>query len=168
MKLNVGCGRKPLQGWVNADAAPGEGVDLVCYATEIPLEEGVVSELMAIHLLEHLYPWDGDAAIGEFMRVLRPGGVLVLELPDFLKCCRNVADMVQHEKHPDMLGLFGLFGDPRERDPLMIHKWGYTPATLRSLLRSHGFVSVREEAPVFHAAGRLRRDMRLVCSKPEM
>lgn len=168
MKLNIGCGLRTLAGWVNADAVEREGVDLVCLATDIPLNENSVSEVMAIHLLEHLYPWEGDVALGEFMRVLRPGGVLALELPDFIKCCSNIANHVKHEKHPDMLGLYGLFGDPRHKDPHMIHKWGYTPQTLSAMLRSHGFENIRQETPIYHAAGRLLRDMRIVCNKPEM
>lgn len=168
MKLNVGCGKKALSGWVNLDAVDGPGVDVVAEITDLPMQENSCQEVMAIHVLEHLYPWDADVALSEFMRVLAPGGRLVLELPDFRKCCLNIANDVRHHKHPDLLGLFGMFGDPKHRDPRMMHRWGYTPETLGTLLLSHGYSRVRQEVPQFHSAGAHLRDMRLVCNKPEM
>ena len=168
MKLNIGCGKKVLSGWVNVDAVSGPGVDFVAEMGDLPLDENSCSEIMAVHVLEHLYPWDAEKAIAECSRVLMPGGQLALELPDFHKCCVNIAKQLQHPKHPDLLGLFGLFGDPKYKDPYMIHRWGYTPETLSDLLSRHGFCRIRQETPLYHAAGRHQRDMRIVCNKPEM
>ena len=168
MRLNIGCGKRVIHGWVNVDMTDGPGVDVVAGMHDLPFEESSCTDIMAIHVLEHVYPWEAEVAVSEFIRVLVPGGRLALEMPDFYKCCVNVAKEVRHHKHPDMLGLFGLFGDHQTKDPLMMHKWGYTPESLGALLQKHGFSNIRSESTLYHPSGRQNRDMRLVCTKPEM
>jgi predicted SAM-dependent methyltransferase len=100
--------------------------------------------------------------LAEWKRVLKPGGLLVLELPDLFKCCKNfLADMGDNPRN----SLWGMFGDSKHTDPLMLHKWGYTPETLGKILKQAGFVKVRQANPQFHAR-RLNRDMRLEARKP--
>lgn len=167
MRLNVGAGSKRLEGYVGVDAVARAAADIVAPATAIPLDDGVAEEVMAIHLFEHFYRWECDAALLEWKRLLAPGGRLVLELPDLIKCCRNVLDGgVPGGKEPDQLTLWGLYGDPRQSDPFMAHRWGWTAPALAALLKQHGFVDIKEEAPQFHPAGKVNRDMRIVARKP--
>lgn len=57
-----------------------------------------------------------------------------------------------------------LYGDPQWRDPLMIHRWGYSPASLVKLLVGAGFVDVHMDRARFKM--REPRDMRVVATKP--
>jgi hypothetical protein len=57
------------------------------------------------------------------------------------------------------LGMWPLYGDPSSRDPLMCHRWGYTPESLMALLDEVGFVDVRQEPALFKR--REPRDMRI-------
>lgn len=41
------------------------------------------------------------------------------------------------------------YGDPQWQDPLMVHRWGYTPASLSGMLRELGLVNVRQEPARF-------------------
>lgn len=168
MKINVGCGSRVKDGWVNCDLAHNPDAprepDILCDARHIPLDDGVADEVMAIHLLEHFYVWEAYDALREWWRLLRPGGRLVLELPDLEKCCRNILNGVR-EKAPGQLGMWGLYGDPRLENPLMCHRWAWTPKSLKSALGEVGFVSVATERPQFHPAGKVLRDMRLVAVK---
>lgn len=172
VKLHVCCGKRYLDGWVNIDVvAPidGPAPDILAHAKSIPLESGVADELMCIHGWEHFYRWECDAVMNEWIRLLKPGGRIVLELPDLHKCCRNIlqgkGDTGTGE-HEDQMGMWGLYGDPRMQDPFMVHRWGWHPKSLGRFLKEAGFVDIREEIPQFHRAGRLKRDMRLVARRP--
>lgn len=58
-RLNLGCGRHPIEGWINLDHMPLPGVDVVvdlnaCAATPLPFDEGSIDEFLLSHLLEHI------------------------------------------------------------------------------------------------------------------
>ena len=167
MKLNVGCGGKRLDGYTGVDAVERPGADIVARADAIPLADGCVEEVMAIHLVEHVYLWEVPDLLREWHRLLSPGGRLVLELPDLLKCCQNIVEGFTYAgKHPDQSGLWGIFGDPRDKDPYMGHRWAYTFRSLRPLVADAGFVEIVERPTLFHPVGRQRRDFRLEARKP--
>lgn len=167
MKLNIGAGEKRLQGYTGVDVVARGAADIVAPAHQIPLEDGVVEEVLAIHLLEHFYQWEADDALKEWKRLLKPGGKLVLELPNLRKCMENIlSGFTKDGKHPDQMGWWGLFGDPRQRDPYMSHKFGYTPESLTALLESHGFKKISEQPTQFHRTGKLHRDMRIEAIAP--
>ena len=171
MKLNVGCGRHVLDGWVNVDVqrSPKAARDpeIFAEATKIPLDDGVADEVMAIHLFEHFHFWDAPKALAEWHRLLKPGGLLVLEMPDVKKCCKNLLRLIETPdlKDLDSLAMYGLYGDPRDQDPWMGHKWGWTPKTLRPLLKKAGFGDFTEPPTQWHAIGRKLRDFRIEARK---
>lgn len=168
MRINVGCGGRKLAGYIGVDAvADRTAADVVAPANKLPFDNSSADELMAIHLLEHLVPWEVPETLAEWFRVLKPGGRLVLEMPDLIKCCKNVLDGVMRGgKHPDQLGMWGLYGDSRLKDVWMLHRWAYTFKTLEPIVREIGFVKIKEEKPQFHPAGRDLRDFRLEAYKP--
>lgn len=166
VKLNIGCGGRRIPGYTGVDAVERPAAEIIAQANAIPLHDGTVDEIMAIHLWEHFYLWDCPAVIAEWKRLLKPRGRLVLELPDIEKCCRNLLDKVMRGgKDPAQLSYWGLYGDPRQADPYMHHRWGWTPATLQAFLTEHGFTNIQQEAPQWHPAGRDNRDMRFVSEK---
>ena len=82
-RLNLGCGPQPAAGWINADRERFDGVDLCGDIREgLALPDGAVRYAVAMHFLQDL-PWgDIPGALAEIRRVLVPGGVLRLGLPD--------------------------------------------------------------------------------------
>lgn len=166
VRLNLGCGNKVIEGYIGVDAVQRVGVDIVAPAHKIPLDDGVADEVMAIHLVEHILPWELKIALAEWFRLLSPGGLLILELPDLFKCCQNILDgKVKGGKHPDQLGMWGLFGDDRYEDPFMLHRWGYTFKTLAPKVKEAGFREIVERPTKYHPAGRAHRDFRLEARK---
>ncbi|MGQ3124840.1 MAG: class I SAM-dependent methyltransferase [Variovorax sp.] len=156
VRLNIGCGAKRLEGYIGVDLVPE--ADVQADVRALPFPDGHADEILAVHVFEHLYRWESPAALAEWMRVLKPGGRLVLELPDILKVARYILT-----SEDQRLGLWGAYGDPGYREPLMAHKWGWSASELGCELRAAGFVKVKEKPVQFHKP---QRDMRLEARKP--
>lgn len=82
-RMNWGCGGMTPPGWINSDCVARPGVDLPCDIRRgLPLEENSLDYITSIHALPEIpYP-DLEDVLWELRRVLRPGGVLRLGLPD--------------------------------------------------------------------------------------
>lgn len=166
LRLNVAAGNKRIAGWVGIDAIERSGADIIAPMHEIPLPDACASDVMVIHAVEHIYAWEVPAALAEWFRLLRTGGNLMLEMPDMLKACKNIAEGYKGHKHPDQQQMWAIFGDDRLKDPLMIHKAGWWFDRLKPLVEAAGFIKIRECETQFHGSGKKRRDFRLEAMKP--
>ena len=82
-RLHIG-GREARAGWEILDALPGPHVDHLGNALDLSrFADGSFVEIYASHVLEHFdYQKELPAVLDEWRRVLRPGGVLRLSVPD--------------------------------------------------------------------------------------
>lgn len=81
--MNWGCGPLSSYGWINSDIAPWPGVQAVADIRQgLPLPDNHFDYIVSIHALPELPYADLDPALRELRRVLKPGGVLRLGLPD--------------------------------------------------------------------------------------
>ena len=140
-KLNLGCGNDKRAGWLNIDANKKCKPDVVAPAHKLSIfHNNTVDTIMALHLFEHLTYLQACKALREWHRVLRPGGLLWLELPDFDRCI-EIIGKYKDPKGYDM-GMIGLFGYPPmiETDGLFqSHKWAWSFSKLRDQLVRVGF-----------------------------
>jgi predicted SAM-dependent methyltransferase len=169
MKINLGCGRTIYDDWFNVDVARSplakRDPDLFSDIRKLPaIADDCAEVVMAIHVLEHIERWEVEETLVEWRRILKPGGTLILEMPDLFKCCRNILTGREGNK-PEQLGMWGLFGDWTHHDPLMMHKWAWSYRTLAPVLTAAGFVSLREEETMFHQVGKGVRDFRVTAKK---
>ena len=75
MKLNLGCGFRHEEGFVNIDNREECHPDLLCdLSGRLPFEDNSIGEIRAFDFLEHLYPDDAIHLIEEIYRVLAPNG----------------------------------------------------------------------------------------------
>jgi len=85
-RLHWGCGGSAAPGWINSDRGRYPGVDLVCDIRDgLPLPGESVDYAVSIHALPEIPYGDLVPTLGELRRVLKPGGVLRLGLPDLEK-----------------------------------------------------------------------------------
>jgi SAM-dependent methyltransferase len=85
-RLNIGCGKFPRAGWVNLDNKVRPGVDCVAdLRADLPFPDASVDYAVAIHVLPHIRLDGLVPALARIRRVLKPGGVLRLALPDLEK-----------------------------------------------------------------------------------
>ncbi len=82
-RLQLGCGLHPQPDWINSDLRSLGGVALrFDLRSGVPLADGSIDFAVANHVLQDLGWRDLLPALREVLRVLRPGGVLRLGLPD--------------------------------------------------------------------------------------
>ena len=134
-------------GWKTLDVVAGAD-----YTAKIPPLPGVVhevawDEIELIHGVTSFYPWEAVELLKEIRYVLRDGGKLVLEQPDFDKAKVKVE---------------WLFGDPGPKNPWHMNKWAYTPGILVEVLRDAGFSEIELHRAVYHVP---ERDFRVEAYK---
>jgi len=84
MKLHLGSGKRHIPGWIHVDVIPGEHVDICHSIDRLPMiASDSVEVIYACHVLEHFLRTDVVAVLKEWHRVLIPGGVLRVPVPDF-------------------------------------------------------------------------------------
>lgn len=170
LRINVGCGSRVMDGWFNCDIARDPNAprdpELLCDAKSIPLPDGCAHTLMAIHVFEHMFRWQSENVLKEWGRLLKSGGLIILELPNLVKACQNYLDgRKKGGKDPDQLARWAIYGDPRTGNPYMCHPWGFSPEEVIDLLHANGFKNAVEKTTQFHPAGRVHRDMRIEAIK---
>lgn len=83
--LNLGCGPKYVKSkeWVNADMLPcGEDVLQCNFLDGIPYKSGRFDLVYHSHVLEHFAKADGEKFIAECYRILKPGGIIRIAMPN--------------------------------------------------------------------------------------
>jgi SAM-dependent methyltransferase len=181
VKLNLGCGSRAVTGWVNLDRSPNVLLDRVRPVKRllrslrvlspehmtswspsivrhdltrgVPFADGAADAVYSSHMLEHVYLNQARTLLAECRRVLRPGGVLRLALPDYGAAAEQLvsgealgsidAAMEYHRRlraHP--------FDPPSLRGRLIgvvgadVHRWYPTRTLVRGLLADAGFDTV--------------------------
>ena len=101
VKLNIGCGGRPLHGYINIDQDSMEDMrkrypeavfddSLIIENHDIfnmPYQDESIHEVNADGLLEHLSFKEEPRFLYEVKRVLQKGGVFKFSVPDFEKVC---------------------------------------------------------------------------------
>jgi SAM-dependent methyltransferase len=169
-RLNLGCGDKILPGYINMDVASsrsGRQPDVICDLRDLSaLGADYADEILAVHVVEHFWRWEVEDILRGWVRVLKPGGRMILECPNLISACEEFLKDPVSRCRPTQDGqrtMWVFYGDPSWQDPLMVHRWAYTPNSLSELLRAVGLVDVRQEPAQYKL--REPRDMRITGRK---
>lgn len=91
LRINIGAGSEPTDGWCNVDWIDQDGIDVVHNLLEFPwpFEDNSADEIKAIDVLEHMPSFTPDmksnpiAFVEECHRILKPGGKLTIQVPHY-------------------------------------------------------------------------------------
>jgi predicted SAM-dependent methyltransferase len=171
LRLHIGCGKGLLEGWINIDVHPAPLSMNVMWG--LPVDDASVRFIFVSHLLEHLFfPRDVTPFLRELRRVLAPGGVVRLVVPDVEQCIeayrkQDAAFFASRREtwswwpeNPtrleDFLAYAGAGAEPAYA--FESHKFGYDFETLRKVLEQAGFGTVVRSEYMQSAHADLRVD----------
>ncbi|HET9076924.1 MAG TPA: glycosyltransferase [Acidimicrobiales bacterium] len=109
--------------------------DVVADARSLPFPDGSVEEILASDVLEHFNLSESFGLVAEWRRVLRPGGVLTVRVPNLQELSRIIL-----EENSDQ-AIVNIYGGHRwgPAGAWDAHHTGWTPASLEKLLLHAGF-----------------------------
>ena len=192
LRLNIGCGLRTHPNWINLDGSwnarlakhptlrktlasiglMAQDKAQIPWSRDIfvhnirkplPFPEGSADAVYASHVLEHLYREEGQQLIRDCFRVLAPGGVIRIVVPDVNAIVREYqgerpfGELAERERNlppADLLNerLLMRWPSPQKRhflyriyeslEDFHTHKWMYDAQSLASLLTSAGFADV--------------------------
>ncbi len=86
VKLNIGCGTDYKKGWINIDNNSDNNIEKLDLNWDLrnplPYDDNSVDFIFHEHFMEHLTVEEGIQSTKDFIRVLKPGGVLRIATPD--------------------------------------------------------------------------------------
>jgi predicted SAM-dependent methyltransferase len=139
-KLHLGCGMRHIPGFLHVDILDAPHIDVQCSIDDLSrFADGSADLIYASHVLEHFGRHEVVGVLKEWCRVLAPGGVLRIAVPDFAA----VVNLYEQEGLKDgQSGLVGLVCGG-QRNSYDFHKIIFDEPFLTYLFLSTGFHSVR-------------------------
>lgn len=154
VRLCLGGGDFVPEGYINIDRRFGGEA----YPLEYP--DDSVDEVYASHILEHFPIAEKEAVLAEWVRVLKPGGVLKIAVPDLGEWARRV---VSGESIPDDEAV--LYGG--QCDANDYHRCGFEENGLRYMMRQSGLLNIhRWDSKINDCAALDRISLNLQGTKP--
>ena len=62
-------------------------------------EDNSAEEILSVHVIEHFYYWEVADVLKEWVRVLKPGGRMIIECPNLLSACQEVLNNPETAAH---------------------------------------------------------------------
>lgn len=151
LKLHIGPNLTYLPDFINVDIDPKNPVaDVVADGCKLStvFSENTASIILCSHILEHMITTDAINALESWYKMLKPGGWLILELPDCYKCCKFYIDAVDNSKYDDkyITSMIGIQGRP-DWSTWQTHKSMWTVMTLVEKLKLVGFKHITAKPP---------------------
>lgn len=128
MKLNLGAGSKPIEGWANLDGAQCNTL------YPLGLKDGCASEIRASHVLEHFAHGEVLDVLKDWVRVLKPGGLMRIAVPDLERIAKAYLSGADWPIQGYLMG-----GQTDARD---FHKSAFDREVLSEAMRAAGLVGI--------------------------
>lgn len=157
LRVNLGCGGKYLNGYMNIDLIRRGVVDLIADARKLPLQDSSVELIESYHLIEHIPRYELLPTLKQWFRVLIPGGKMIAEFPDFDTACKLY---LQGDEKMLSKAIYG--GHRWSSD---VHYFGYNFKRLKRILEKAGFTEIIKKDPQDYHTKEMPC-LRIECEKP--
>jgi len=144
LKLHLGCGPEILSDFCNTDIENWSGqCDYVLDARDLSIFPDNHFELIySRQMLEHIAEWDTVPTLKEWYRVLKPGGIVRINVPDLAQVfyCWLIEKSI--EDNTALNNIYGKMYPKKHRYERRQHFTGFTFERLKRLLEEVGFVDI--------------------------
>jgi len=144
LQLHIGCGQRRIKNFINIDRNYSPATDFMANTIRLPCRDGTVDRIETYHVIEHIPRPIVSSVLAEWRRILKVGGCLVIECPDFDEAIKQYISGNQEM-------LFTIFG--RYRFVGDEHCWGYSSHSLKALVESEGFSGTLHPPTDYHKEG---------------
>lgn len=140
IKLHIGCGMRNFgDRWVHIDAADFPHIKYKD-VTKLPFEDSSVDIIYASHLIAYWNRKDIIDVFQEWIKVLKPKGILRLATPDF----KTMARLYIEEQYPLTSFLGPMYGKMFINGEIHYHKTVWDFPELKQVLLDTGFKKVKK------------------------
>ncbi len=141
-KLEIGPAPERIEGFETLNIRAGRHVDYIIDACgRLPFADDCFELVYASHVLEHVPWYQTEEVLREWVRILRPGGMLEIWVPDGLKVCRTLIEY--EDTGRDQSGQDGWY---RFNDRKDVCRWA------AGRIFSYGDGTGRADSPNWHRA----------------
>ena len=145
LKLNIGAGGIDYPGFLSVDLYDKRAL-IKMDITKLEFDDNSATELMASHVFEHLNPYHSVDILKDWLRVLKPGGKLSMEMPDIEKSCRSFLEKPDYFSRLGVINvIYGSVNTTEEGGPDNItapHLFGWWPESMFYHLQQAGYVDI--------------------------
>lgn len=138
MYIHLGCGDINHPKMVNVDLRPASHIHYLSNVEKLPMFSSDCADLIYVsHCLEHISYMRLDVVLQEWQRVLKPGGILRLSVPDFDTIVEIYKDSANNisEILPPLLG--------GQNYKYNFHYSAFNGKYLTSILKKNGFEDIK-------------------------
>ena len=159
IKLNLGSGDKPLEGYINLDAKFGDTVWPIWRREGDETYGDAIDEIRASHILEHFPHSQTQNILSGWVSKLKPGGILKIAVPDFHKIAQAY---LAPEDSCNTEG-YVMGGQSDEYD---YHKALFDEPGLRKMMEAAGLVGIQPWTSEIQDCAALPISLNLMGRKP--
>jgi SAM-dependent methyltransferase len=149
-RIEIGSGGRPTPGYIHIDTdtlAPH--VEYFASGDSLPFADGWADEIVAVHVLEHVHPSKLIPTLEEWRRVIKPGGLLRIHVPDSRALMERYLTSSLGERWALNGAILGMYASPSASQPGDLlrpadHQVLFDSELLQSVLVDVGFTEVRD------------------------
>jgi SAM-dependent methyltransferase len=144
IKLNLGSGGVEVPGYLNVDLYD-QRAHIIRDVTNLDLPENSVEELLVSHNFEHINPYHATEILVKWKNILKPGGRLIMEMPDLEALCKRFVTATKSERYGITNCFYGSVNTSGVGGPDNItspHLFGYWPDSIKEHLEWAGFINI--------------------------
>lgn len=156
LKLHIGCGTNYFEDWTNIDNNSDNNIQRLDLNWDLrnplPYDDDSVDFIFNEHFLEHLSVQEGLIALMGFRRILKPGGVLRVAMPDLADVVKLYNNDNWKAENAEFFAKFGLDFIQTKAELINIsfrawgHQWLYDWEELNRRLKEAGFTNIKPES----------------------
>lgn len=150
IRLHLGCGGMRWKDFINVDLHPHDDnvsdfsrtgcvADVFADIRNLQLPDCSVDEIFTSHTFEHFPRWEAVDMLHDWHRMLKPGGILLIEMPDFVRC---VFWLFHPSREKRRVARLQFYGNQTDRLEYETHRYVWSAGEITKTCKAVGFSRV--------------------------